>query len=197
MQHHGFERMAGIGFARTVEQRHQTGIDRIDLARVNLLATHRIAGQGDAVQQKGIFQMRQHLVQGVLADWHPARAQVGMELVDAERPCCIAQQLLHQPAQHLRLAQVVPLQHVAQQHHVHITVQQRLACAYIQPLGLGETALSQVTKQVVLQLRMTGAGEAIGRLLWLTPGMAKRLAKPERGHHCFQRAASHTGCHLA
>lgn len=87
-----------------------------------------------------------------------------MEFVDAERARRVAQQLLHQPAQHLGLAEVVALQHVAQQHHVDIAAQQGRVAARIQPLRLGEAANGQVLQQVVLQLRMLGLGEAAGGL---------------------------------
>jgi hypothetical protein len=50
--------------------------------------------------------------------------------------------------QHLRLAQVVALNHIAQQHHVHIGAQEFKTVAGVKPLRLREAAKGEVIAKV-------------------------------------------------
>ena len=91
-------------------------------------------------------------MQCVLAHRHAARFEIGMELVDAECTGGIAQELSHHPVQYLRLAEVVALNHIAQENNIDIGPQELKTVAGIEPLGFGKAAVGEVIKQIIVEL---------------------------------------------
>ena len=120
-----------------------------------------------------------------------------MKLVNAESTGCIAQKLSHHPVEYLRLAQVMALDHVAQQHHVHIGPQQLEPVARVQSLRFRKTSVGQVIGQVLGELRALGLGKALCRQVRFTAGVSQHFAKAEREDNGLHGSAAHAGSHFS
>ena len=94
--------------------------------------------------QKGLLQVLHQLREMLPADGQALGAHGLVQFVHAEGTTGMSQQLTHQPLQSQRVANVVPLHHIAQHRAVDIAEQQGSAAASIEGLHLGKTTLEQI-----------------------------------------------------
>ena len=148
--------------------------------------------QGDGAHQEGIFQVAEVFVQGVLAHPHGLRAQGVVLLLHREPAAGVGQQLPLQPAQRQRIGYPVPLDHVAQHHHVDVAGQQRRPVSRRGALRLGKAAFDQIAPQPLLQRRCRRP-RLRQRRGGLGAGVAQRLAEAERMDQHLHRPAAQAG----
>ncbi len=198
LEHHGgLERSAVVRPAAALEECDQPRIHWIGLAGIHHPLPLGGAVHGHRTHEEGILEVRQVVVQRVLADRHPLRAQRVVVLLDRERAAGVGQELPLENAQRQRVADGVALDHIAQDQHIHIAREQGSAVAGLRALRLGEAALDQVAPQPLIERRPIRRLQAVQRPGRLGPGVAQRLAEAERVNQHLHRATAQAGRYLA
>ena len=133
---------------------------------------------------------------GVLSDAVSLRREVAMHAVNAERPGGVAQEMAHQPPQRGDLRDAVPLDDVAKQHGVHVSLKEFDAKRARQYLRIGEPTLGEERAEALFNARALRGRPASRRPRRLLAAMTQVLAETERTDHRREPAPSERCVHL-
>ena len=189
--------VAGVGPSGAVEERDEPRVHGESLPRVHHPLPLGVSLDPHRAHEEAVLEVAQQLVDRVLGDAEPLRPERRVELLHAELPGGVAEQVADHPPQCDHLAHPVPLHHVPQDRDVHVVAQQLEPDRIFEPLRLGKPARPEVVEEGVLERRAFPRGEK-GRPLG--DGMAlvpQGLLEAERMDHHLPRAPAHRRRHLA
>ena len=121
-EYSGLEGVAGVRLSAAIKYRDQCRIGRVYLARIDLAAFLRIGRDGDGVEKESILQMSEEFIKMIPRDRDSLGFQIRGELGDREEAGGAAQQAADQPAESRRVCDPVPLDHIAKEQDIDVTL---------------------------------------------------------------------------
>ena len=124
--------------------------------------------------------MTKQLVHRIPGDGNSLGPERGVELLDAERPAGVPEQLTNEPPEPNDVAYAVTFHHVAKHRHVNVVPQQLMPRRGFQSLGFRKPAGNQPRRELLLQVQALASRQHRCMLGKLRSLVAKGFFEPER-----------------